>query len=97
MRYTTTAIALLLALSASVALGDTLRCGSNLVNRGDRTFEVQRKCGEPAHQDFIGYTQGDYGRRESTREEWVYGPWNGGTYILTFEANRLVSIEFTRD
>lgn len=26
MKYTTTAIALLLALSASVALGDTLRC-----------------------------------------------------------------------
>jgi hypothetical protein len=97
MKYTAVIIALLAALSPLAVLADTFRCGNSLINQGDRTFEVRKKCGEPAHRDFIGYMQGDYGRRESTREEWVYGPRNGGTYVLTFEANRLVSIEFARD
>ncbi|MGV8673429.1 DUF2845 domain-containing protein, partial [Pseudomonas aeruginosa] len=41
-------------------------------------------------------TLGSYDRREFKVEEWVYGPRNGVTYILTFEANKLKRIEFKR-
>lgn len=83
-------------LVSSVAGADTLRCGSNLINTGDRTFEVERKCGQPVQRDLVGYTLGPNQRREMMREEWVYGPNNGIFSILTFEGNRLVRIETSR-
>lgn len=82
---------------ASVAQGETLRCGSQLVSVGDRTFEVEQKCGEPVFRDPVGYTLGPYQRRELKIEEWVYGPSNGMLTILTFEGNRLTRIERRRD
>ncbi|KAF1061423.1 MAG: hypothetical protein GAK45_02231 [Pseudomonas citronellolis] len=84
-------------LSQSAMAGDSFRCGSALVNVGDRAFEVQHKCGEPQYRDPVGYTLQGYDRREYRVEEWAYGPINGATYILTFEGNRLTRIEFKRD
>ncbi|TBU96688.1 DUF2845 domain-containing protein [Phytopseudomonas dryadis] len=75
---------------------DTLRCGSKLVNLGDRTFEVLEKCGEPTYRDPVGYTLGPYNRRETPIEEWAYQPSNGMFSILTFEGNRLTRIERKR-
>lgn len=91
-------IAPLLAVSllSPVSHADTLRCGGNLISTGDRTFEVERKCGQPAQRDLVGYTLGPHQRREMIREEWVYGPSNGIFSILTFEGNRLVRIETSR-
>ncbi|MNE46622.1 hypothetical protein D3C80_1409690 [compost metagenome] len=86
-----------LLLGATVAQADSMRCGSALVSIGDRAWEVEKKCGTPTHRDEVGYTLGGYDRREFRVEEWVYGPRNGTTYILTFEANRLKSIEFQRN
>lgn len=79
------------------ALADTLRCGNDLVSTGDRAFEVERKCGTPAHRGLVGYDLGPQARRESVVEEWVYGPNNGSFSILTFEGARLVRIETKRD
>ncbi|MBK3760428.1 DUF2845 domain-containing protein [Stutzerimonas frequens] len=84
-----------LLISAS-ATADTLRCGNQLVTTGDRTFEVERKCGAPQHRDVVGYRLGRHDRHELTLEEWVYGPRNGMLSILTFEGNRLVRIETRR-
>lgn len=91
-------LTLLLALCASPLLShaDTLRCGSKLVNLGDRTFEVMQKCGEPAFRDPVGYTVGAYNQRETNIEEWAYEPSNGMFTILTFEGNRLTRIERKR-
>jgi hypothetical protein len=75
---------------------DTMRCGSQLVTTGDRTFEVERKCGTPEHRDLVGYTLSRNDRQEFALEEWVYGPRNGMLSILTFEGNRLVRIETRR-
>ncbi|MBO3276686.1 DUF2845 domain-containing protein [Pseudomonas schmalbachii] len=86
-----------LLLGATAAQAESMRCGSALVSIGDRAWEVEKKCGTPAHRDEVGYTLGGYDRREFRVEEWVYGPRNGTTYILTFEANRLKSIEFQRN
>ncbi|MED5611845.1 MULTISPECIES: DUF2845 domain-containing protein [Pseudomonas] len=90
-------LAAALLLASATARADSMRCGSALVSVGDRAWEVEQKCGAPDHRDDVGYTLGGYDRREFKVEEWVYGPRNGATYILTFEANRLKRIEFKRD
>ena len=74
----------------------TLRCGSKLINEGDRAFEVERKCGAPDYRDQVGYTGDGHGDRELMIEEWAYGPTNGMLSILTFQGNRLVRIETKR-
>ncbi len=86
-----------LLLCAAGAQAESMRCGSALINAGDRAWEVEQKCGAPDHRDEVGYTLGGYDRREYRVEEWVYGPRNGTSYILTFEANKLKSIEFKRN
>ena len=85
-----------LTLACGLAEAGTLRCGSKLINEGDRAFEVERKCGAPDHRDLVGYTGGYHGGRELVIEEWVYGPDNGMLSILTFQGNRLVRIETKR-
>lgn len=87
---------LALGCTAHLAQADTLRCGSQLVSVGDRSFEVQQKCGEPALRDLVGFTLSADERREMKIEEWVYGPSNGMLTILTFEGNRLTAIERRR-
>lgn len=89
-------LTLLLSCAAGLVQADTLRCGSQLVSVGDRSFEVLQKCGEPAFRDLVGYSLGPYERREYKIEEWVYGPDGGMLSILTFEGNRLRTIERQR-
>lgn len=81
---------------SSLAQGETLRCGSQLVSLDDRRFEVLQKCGEPAFRDLVGYSLGPNERREYQIEEWVYGPDNGMLSTLTFEGTRLRAIERRR-
>ncbi|MBA1275269.1 DUF2845 domain-containing protein [Stutzerimonas azotifigens] len=81
---------------SGAAQADTMRCGNQLVSTGDRAFEVERKCGPPAHSDLVGYALGRNDRQEFRLEEWVYGPSNGSISILTFEGSRLVRIETRR-
>lgn len=88
---------LVLLLAATQLQAQTLRCGSHLISTGDRTFEVERKCGTPVQRDLVGYTLGPHARQELVREEWLYGPNNGMYSILTFEGNRLIRIESRRD
>ena len=92
----TTLTTLVAGLISIGAQADTLRCGSSLVSLGDRTFEVERKCGAPVHRDPVGYTLGSYDRREYMIEEWVYGPSNGMYQYLRFEGNRLKQINSKR-
>ena len=89
-------LSLTLLSAAGAAQADTLRCGSQLISIGARSFEVLQKCGEPAARDLIGYSLGPNDRREYSIEEWVYGPDNGMLSILTFEGNRLRQIERQR-
>ncbi len=96
MRLSLALLALLALYTPFAAFADTMRCGSQLISLGDRNFEVQQKCGEPAFRDLVGYSLGAYERREYKIEEWVYGPDNGMLSILTFEGNRLRAIERRR-
>jgi hypothetical protein len=85
-----------LMLGSTAIQADTLRCGTQLASTGDRTFEVERKCGAPSQRDFVGYSLGPNVRQEMIIEEWLYGPTNGKLSILTFQGNRLIRIEFRR-
>ena len=96
MKSLTCALAatLLIALDAQAS---TFRCESKLVSVGDRTVEVQRKCGEPASRSFIGYSETQSGRQEMQVEEWVYGPTNGMYHYLRFVGGRLSEIDSKRN
>ncbi len=93
-------VVLLLLVSAAAA--DSLRCGTQLVSRGDLDIQVREKCGEPDHQKVIGYTL--KGRRhyhlvrerEYAIEQWVYGPRRGYYQEVIFEAGRVVRINQIR-
>ena len=57
---------------------------------------IEQRCGPPKYRDLLGYSLGEYDRREFRIEEWVYGPTNGMLSILTFQGNRLTRIETKR-
>ena len=97
---------------ACIFAGDAygLRCGTDLVNIGDRKIDVLRKCGEPALVDEweeeetlrrsprIERFGEDSRRRIFIRvEEWTYnfGPTNF-IQILTFKNGELVDIRTGR-
>lgn len=88
------AATLLLPLAANAG---TFRCESKLVSLGDRSVEVQRKCGEPASRSFVGYSETASGRQEMQVEEWVYGPTNGMYHYLRFVGGRLSDIDSQRN
>lgn len=75
-----------------------MRCGTSLISEGDSTFEVLRKCGEPAHREVIPAVAAVQSRNSqaATIENWGYGPWGGAYYELKFIDGKLVSIDFSR-
>jgi hypothetical protein len=85
-----------LMLTTLASADDSWRCGSKLASVGDRSFEVQQKCGAPALRNLVGYTTDYNGNQQLPIEEWVYGPPNGAYYILTFTGGKLTGIEFRR-
>jgi hypothetical protein len=84
-----------------VASGDSMKCGTRLVSRGDGKAKVLLRCGEPFFREIIGEKTYHrrffhYFTRSSTVivERWTYNL--GSTRflrILTFEGDRLVRIE----
>ncbi|ORC59859.1 hypothetical protein BZK31_09210 [Pseudomonas floridensis] len=82
-----------------VQAASTLRCGSQLVSTGDRTFEVQQKCGEPISQQVVSSREVVNYYRQSEEvivEEWVYGPSHGMYQYLRFVGGRLTEIQSKR-
>jgi hypothetical protein len=96
MKALTLSLALPLFLLAADASADSYRCGTKLASNGDRTIEVENKCGAPSSRNFIGYTQVINGFGGVQIEEWVYGPANGALYFLRFEGGRLTAVESKR-
>ena len=93
MRRIGLSIALFLSVTCAQA---SLRCEHGIADKGDRTSEVQAKCGEAASRSLVGYTQNADGNQELPIEEWVYGPRNGMYYYLTFQGGRLQRIDSQR-
>ena len=85
----------LLALSMMpAAQASSMRCGSTLINEGDLTVDVRRKCGEPDHREVIPPSSPQGGG--VTVEQWVYGPSNGMYRYLRFLDGKLVEIRVAR-
>jgi hypothetical protein len=83
----------LLMTANSAFARSVFRCGNDLIEIGDRRFEVLQKCGEPVSKEIVGYTITQDKKRELKIEEWVYGPEHGYYYYLIFEGAILVEIE----
>lgn len=79
---------------ALCAAQSSWRCGQNLINVGDSSFEVLARCGKPDLREQVGYIIDDAGHREIALQEWVYGSTNGAYCVLTFAGTILKDIEF---
>lgn len=76
----------------------TMRCGTKVVSVGERAFEVERKCGTPNAQNFVGFTGDGSSQGNVPIEEWIYNQTTGSESataynLLRFEGGKLVSIE----
>lgn len=93
--------ALLLAVGAT-AQASTLRCGTQLINEGDKAETVLEKCGPPAQREVIPPTRPRRGADGKwipggvTLEIWTYPPQNGATRVLRFREGilQLIGTEF---
>jgi hypothetical protein len=94
----------LVALAATPAWADTLRCGSSLIKEGDTQGYVQEKCGEPDSRQT--YTEPVYARRDNgttyqvgttSKDVWRYRRSSGSfPAVLTFEGGVLKKLEFEK-
>jgi len=75
-------LGIVLGLSISASLAQSMRCGNDIVKVKDSAFIVLKKCGEPVSKVQIGFTIDANNRRELIIEEWVYGPEGGGYYYF---------------
>lgn len=72
-----------------------MRCGGGIIDEGDMTFEVIRKCGPPTERQIIAPSldQHDHAiKGAASVENWVYGPNNGMYQNLRFIDGKLVEI-----
>ena len=75
-------VGILLGVSVSASLAQSMRCGNDFVKIDDSAFVVVQKCGEPVSKVPMGYTIDMQNRRELIIEEWIYGPEGGGYYYF---------------
>ncbi|KRV79661.1 DUF2845 domain-containing protein [Pseudomonas citronellolis] len=91
------ALLLGLALSTS-AQASTLRCGTQLINEGDKMDAVLEKCGAPAKREVFPPApprrgpDGKFIPGGATIEIWTYPPQNGATRVLRFREGILMLI-----
>lgn len=79
---------------ASTGAHAAMRCGTGLIDVGDKIGKVQEKCGTPVAQESQGPAP-LYGAVRIT--VWVYGPDGGGYRYLRFVDANLVEIELRRE
>lgn len=86
------ALVLVLILVGPSAHADGLRCGNDLVQRGDSIISVERKCGEPIREaDLVN----DRGKVVGTILYFDAG-YGKADRRVTFRAGRVVRIERVR-
>lgn len=94
---------ILFAFHGAGAADTLLRCGNDLIEKGDTMYQVRQVCGEPISAQRVG-ERTSYTILADERlkirdvlymEEWIYKK-DSGLYILIFEGGRLVKKEYTR-
>lgn len=93
-----TALALLCCTATPASAGDTLRCGSQLIQPGLSQAEVRAKCGEPTSQSVTteDVRSGNQVVGKTQRSRWTYARYSSTT-VLVFDGDRLVAIEGATD
>ncbi|MFD1259503.1 DUF2845 domain-containing protein [Entomomonas asaccharolytica] len=89
-------LVLMMSVFSAQAQFKTMRCGTKVVSVGERVFEVERKCGIPDTQLFVGFTGDGSSEGNVPIEEWIYNQTTGSATaysLLRFEGGKLVSIE----
>lgn len=79
-----------------IAARDTLRCGSKIVKSGMTMEEVLKFCGEPQAREVEEVPVRSGNRVTGTTEThvWTYQRAGGKPASLTFDQDKLVSIEY---
>jgi len=88
---------LMFASFPATAAGDTLRCGSKIVNTGMSMDEVRKYCGEPTAQkvEEIPVRSGGHVTGTTEMHYWTYRRGSGQKpATLEFDQDRLVSITY---
>jgi hypothetical protein len=82
--------------------GYSLRCGNDLVQKGDTKMEVINCCGEPIYKETVGTVSemtkiGEILQKiEVPIEKWSYDVGGGVIHVLTFKGDKLVDIDYYR-
>lgn len=87
-------LALPLLLAGAPAAAETMRCDGGVINTGDRSFDVERKCGEPAFRDEWDEYLYNHGYPVAHQEQWYYnfGP-SRLVHVLSFRNGQLTRID----
>lgn len=78
----------------------SMRCQKGIIDEGDTTVDVLKKCGQPANRQVIDPTVGSNGQvpyKSLPVERWLYGPRAGMLYYLRFLDGNLVEIRSNRE
>ncbi|MBO1540646.1 DUF2845 domain-containing protein [Pseudomonas sp. OA65] len=78
----------------------SMRCQKGIIDEGDTTADVLKKCGQPADRQVIEPIVGSNGQvpyKSLPVERWVYGPSAGMLYYLRFLDGKLVEIRSNRE
>jgi hypothetical protein len=87
------AIVVLAFCLTAAARADSFRCGTQLVQTGDRKYDVVGKCGEPAFRDTAPGTYLPGIGPVDVIETWYYNPGPGRLLrVLTFHRGMLTAI-----
>lgn len=95
-------IVLLAAIIATFFTGQvsaTMRCGTKLVNVGDRIADVLEQCGRPLVHESAGpvkRTDGVPRKGSSKQDVIVYGPGGGAYQYLLFINDELIRVDMRR-
>jgi len=92
-------IAALSLVAISTSAHAAMRCATDLVEEGETSIEVIRKCGAPASREVtepVIDANGTQRYKSVTVEQWVYGPNNGMYRYLRFIDGKLVQIRSER-
>lgn len=83
-----------LLLAGAPAAADVMRCDGQVIKTGDRSFDVQRKCGEPTYRDEWDEYLYDHGYPVAHTEQWYYnfGP-SRLVHVLAFRNGQLTRID----
>jgi len=92
-------ISLLTILGSTAAMGDTLRCGSKIVETGMTQAEIKKYCGKPSATEIEEHDVRS-GNRVVGKTElhiWTYNRGSGqNAAVLEFDQEKLLSIKFVR-